>query len=182
MPELPEVETVRNTLKLNILNKKIKDVKVYYSNIIQNVSKEEFINKLKGQTFIDVLRKGKHLIFVLDDYYLIGHMRMEGKYFLMHDEEINKHDHIIFEFNDSNLRYNDTRKFGTMHLYSKSDDIYNEIVNELRKIIDDMKKLISYINISMSLISLVILIVIEVYQNRFRKEYYKFLKMLNVNL
>ena len=59
MPELPEVETVRNTLKLNILNKKIKDVKVYYSNIIQNVSKEEFINKLKGQTFIDVLRKGK---------------------------------------------------------------------------------------------------------------------------
>lgn len=132
MPELPEVETVRNTLKLNILNKKIKDVKVYYSNIIQNVSKEEFINKLKGQTFIDVLRKGKHLIFVLDDYYLIGHMRMEGKYFLMHDEEINKHDHIIFEFNDSNLRYNDTRKFGTMHLYSKSDDIYN--INPLNKV------------------------------------------------
>ena len=66
--------------------------------------------------------------------------------------------------------------------YYKSDDIYNEMVNELRKIIDDMKKLISYINISMSLISLVILIVIEVYQNRFRKEYYRFLKMLNVNL
>lgn len=66
--------------------------------------------------------------------------------------------------------------------YYKSDDIYNEIVNELRKIIDDMKKLISYINISMSVISLVILIVIEVYQNRFRKEYYRFLKMLNVNL
>lgn len=125
MPELPEVETVKNTLKLNILNKKIIDVKVNYSKIIQNVSEVEFINKLKDQSFIDVLRKGKHLIFVLNDYYLIGHMRMEGKYFLMHEEEINKHDHIIFEFEDSNLRYNDTRKFGTMFLYEKDIDIYN---------------------------------------------------------
>ena len=125
MPELPEVETVKNTLKLNILNKKIIDVKVNYSKIIQNVSEEDFINKLKNQSFIDILRKGKHLIFVLNDYYLIGHMRMEGKYFLMHEEEINKHDHIIFEFEDSNLRYNDTRKFGTMFLYEKDIDIYN---------------------------------------------------------
>lgn len=125
MPELPEVETVKETLKLNILNKQIKDVKVYYDKIIQNQSKEDFINKLKNQRFLDILRKGKHLIFVLEDYYLIGHLRMEGKYFIMHDEEITKHDHIIFEFDDSNLRYNDTRKFGTMFLFEKNVDIYN---------------------------------------------------------
>lgn len=125
MPELPEVETVKETLKLNILNKQIKDVKVFYDKIIQNQTKNDFINKLKNQRFLEILRKGKYLIFVLDDYYLIGHMRMEGKYFLMHDEEISKHDHIIFDFDDSNLRYNDTRKFGTMFLYEKNLDIYN---------------------------------------------------------
>ena len=125
MPELPEVETVKETLKLNILNKQIKDVKVFYDKIIQNQTKNDFINKSKNQRFLEILRKGKYLIFVLDDYYLIGHMRMEGKYFLMHNEEISKHDHIIFEFDDSNLRYNDTRKFGTMFLYEKNLDIYN---------------------------------------------------------
>ena len=35
MPELPEVETVKETLKLKILNKKIKDINVYYDDIIE---------------------------------------------------------------------------------------------------------------------------------------------------
>ena len=34
------------------------------------------------------------------------------------DEEINKHEHIIFEFQDFTLRYHDTRKFGKMTLVS----------------------------------------------------------------
>ena len=34
MPELPEVETVKETLKLKLIGKKIKDVKVYYDGII----------------------------------------------------------------------------------------------------------------------------------------------------
>ena len=33
MPELPEVETVKNTLKKKILNKKITDVKIIYEKI-----------------------------------------------------------------------------------------------------------------------------------------------------
>ncbi len=37
MPELPEVETVKNSLKELVLNKKIVSVDVYYDRIIQNV-------------------------------------------------------------------------------------------------------------------------------------------------
>ena len=44
MPELPEVETVKETLKKQILNKKIIDVQVYYNNIIAYPKVEEFIN------------------------------------------------------------------------------------------------------------------------------------------
>ena len=127
MPELPEVETVKNILKLDIINKKIIKVEVFYDKIIKNVDKEEFINSLKDQTFLDISRFGKYLIFELNDYYLLGHMRMEGKYFLMHDEEISKHDHIIFYFKDCNLRYNDIRKFGTMHLFKKSEYKYEDL-------------------------------------------------------
>lgn len=125
MPELPEVETVRTILEKNIINKTIEDVIIRYSKIIQNVNVDEFINKLKGQTFIKMNRRGKYLICELTDYYLIVHLRMEGKFFFMHDEPLSSHDHIIFKFNNSELRYNDTRKFGTMHLFSKDIDIYN---------------------------------------------------------
>ena len=36
MPEIAEVETVRNTLKKRILHKRIVDFKVFYSPIIMN--------------------------------------------------------------------------------------------------------------------------------------------------
>lgn len=127
MPELPEVETVKNILKIDIIGKKILDIKINYNKIIKNVGEEAFINSLKGQTFIDIKRHGKYLIIELDDYYLISHLRMEGKYFLMHDEEISKHDHIIFFFYDANLRYNDTRKFGTIHLYPKNKYCFEDL-------------------------------------------------------
>ena len=127
MPELPEVETVKNTLKECILNKTIKDIKIFYNKIIDNKTEEDFKNSLINQTFLDIQRRGKYLIFILNDYYLISHLRMEGKYFLMHDEDYSKHDHIVFIFDDSNLRYNDTRKFGRMFLYSKKE--YNNILD-----------------------------------------------------
>ena len=42
MPELPEVETVRRTLLLQILNKKITGVNVYYENILQDTNTNTF--------------------------------------------------------------------------------------------------------------------------------------------
>ena len=33
MPELPEVETVKESLKIKLLNKKIKSMNIYYENI-----------------------------------------------------------------------------------------------------------------------------------------------------
>lgn len=125
MPELPEVETVRTILEKNIINKTIKDINIRYSNIIQNVTDDEFMTSLIGQTFIKMNRRGKYLICELNDYYLIVHLRMEGKFFYMHNEPLSSHDHIIFKFDNSELRYNDTRKFGTMHLFKRDDDIYN---------------------------------------------------------
>ena len=47
MPELPEVETVKETLKRKVLNKTIKNVRVIYPNIIENVDTDTFIKKLK---------------------------------------------------------------------------------------------------------------------------------------
>jgi len=117
MPELPEVETVKNTLKTLVLNKTIKSVDIYHDNIIEYPSVKEFKKQIMGEVINDITRRGKWLIFRLDNYYLLSHLRMEGKYFLKNNEPKEKHEHVIFKFTDnSELRYHDTRKFGKMHL------------------------------------------------------------------
>jgi formamidopyrimidine-DNA glycosylase len=122
MPELPEVETVRNSLKALVIGKQIKNVAVNYSKIIKNINVEDFITNLQGQIFQDIKRKGKYLIFILTDIILVSHLRMEGKYLLRNQEEIEKHEHLIFYFTDgTNLRYHDVRKFGTMNLFKTLD-------------------------------------------------------------
>ena len=123
MPELPEVETVKNGLKKKVLNKKITGCRVLYDGIIAYPDKDKFIKEIINQTINDIKRRGKFLIFDLDDYYLISHLRMEGKYFIKEiDEDLSKHDHVIFTLdNREELRYNDTRKFGKMHLVKKDE-------------------------------------------------------------
>lgn len=120
MPELPEVETVKESLKARLIGKKIKSVKVLYDNIIEYPLKQDFINNISGEVINDIKRRGKWLMFELDNYYLLSHLRMEGKYFFKSEnEEINRHEHVIFVFEDEELRYHDTRKFGKMLLIEK---------------------------------------------------------------
>jgi len=139
MPELAEVETVRNVLKKRILNKRIDKVKVLYEKMFDSDLKE-FKEILIGNEFKDILRVGKWLMFELNNYYLLSHLRMEGKYFIKNsDEEVQKHEHVIISFTDgSDLRYHDTRKFGRMKLVKK-EDLWNteEIKKQGKEPMDD---------------------------------------------
>lgn len=122
MPELPEVETVKETLKKKVLNRKIIDCNIFYNNTIEHPKIDLFKEKIINQTINDIKRQGKWLIFELDDYFLLSHLRMEGKYFIKEKGTlVSKHEHVSFIFSDFELRYQDTRKFGKIHLYSKND-------------------------------------------------------------
>ena len=135
MPELPEVETVKNTLKKQILNKKITDVKIYYDKIIETPDIETFKEKIKNQKINDIKRRGKWLLFELDNYYLLSHLRMEGKYFFRKiSDKVDKHEHISFILNnEEEMRYHDTRKFGKMYLLEKEKAFNMKPLNELGK-------------------------------------------------
>jgi formamidopyrimidine-DNA glycosylase len=125
MPELPEVETVRRTLMELVVNKKIENVSIYWPKIIKHPEEiAQFQDALAGQTVNDVGRRGKFLILYTDDFALVSHLRMEGKYGVFKkDEPVDKHTHVIFHFTDgTELRYKDVRKFGTMHLYSRGQE------------------------------------------------------------
>lgn len=139
MPELAEVETVRNTLKKRILNKKIKEVNIIYSKMLDNDS-NYFKETLINNEIKDILRVGKWLIFELNNHYLLSHLRMEGKFFIKSlQDEVQKHEHIIISFNDgTDLRYHDTRKFGRMKLVKK-EELWNteEIKKQGKEPMDD---------------------------------------------
>jgi len=103
----------------------INSVEVFWERIIskpKNVN--EFKQRLKNQTFEKVERRGKFLLFYLDEDVLISHLRMEGKYFLFEKgEPKTKHTHVIFHLdNGKELRYLDVRKFGRMSLVKRGEE------------------------------------------------------------
>ncbi|HLS66338.1 MAG TPA: DNA-formamidopyrimidine glycosylase, partial [Pseudogracilibacillus sp.] len=59
------------------------------------------------------------------DYILVSHLRMEGKYRVTpNDKPIDKHTHVLFHCTDgTDVRYNDVRKFGTMHVFEKGKEL-----------------------------------------------------------
>jgi len=89
VPELPEVETIKNQLKEKIIGKKI------------------------GKFFVkEVERRGKMLIIKLTKQKsLVFHLKMTGQ--LIYQGTKNKHTRKVFKFNDGScLLFNDLRKFG----------------------------------------------------------------------
>ena len=65
MPELPEVETVRQILiKSGITNQTIQKAEVYNEKLIKEIDKQKFIDLLLDQTIKEIKRKGKWLFFI----------------------------------------------------------------------------------------------------------------------
>ncbi|WP_342428594.1 DNA-formamidopyrimidine glycosylase [Paenibacillus sp. FSL L8-0158] len=134
MPELPEVETIKRTLNELIVDKHIDHVTVNLPRIIQRPDDiHAFAMELADHRITGVERRGKFLRILLDGLVLVSHLRMEGRYGLysQHDP-VEKHTHVIFHFKDgTELRYQDVRQFGTMHLFPAGQDLLEKPLNKL---------------------------------------------------
>lgn len=118
MPELPEVENVKNGLMNLLPGKVIEEVQVFWPNIIKDPSADLFSRQLVGQKIESIRRRGKFLLFFLSDYVLISHLRMEGKFRVETvGTPLARHTHVVFKLDrEEELRYLDVRKFGRMSL------------------------------------------------------------------
>ena len=121
MPEKPEVITVTKKLEKRLLNKKIIDCKIYYDKIIDYPNCNDFCKQIKNQTIRSFSTRGKWIVIELDDYYLLAHLRMEGKfYFREIGVPIEKHHHVVFNIdNNEELHFADVRKFARLKLIPK---------------------------------------------------------------
>jgi formamidopyrimidine-DNA glycosylase len=119
MPELPEVETVKRSLTPFLKGMKIKSVKILFDGIIKEPSPLEFKEKVTGRTITALARRGKYLLFFLDECLtLVIHLRMTGQLTVCScDLPVNKHTHLIFSLSSrQEWRFTDARKFGLVYL------------------------------------------------------------------
>jgi len=126
MPELPEVQTTLEGLKL-LINKKITKIEIYSIKLRIGVPKN-LSYALKDNKVSRVYRIGKYIIInVESDYSIIFHLGMSGRLRIVNDDKYNrnKHDHIIINIGINKLIFNDARKFGFVDLV-KTKEIYEK--------------------------------------------------------
>lgn len=124
MPELPEVETIRQDMIKKVKGKKIENVEIKNEKNIRIISPEQFKEKLKGRVIEDIQRRGKFLIINLDsDDLLIFHLKLTGRLlFSSVGKEEPKYVRIVFTFTDkSRLFFADIRGFADVFLIPRSD-------------------------------------------------------------
>lgn len=147
MPELPEVETVKNVLIPIIKERTIKKIDVNRKTIIQG-DPEQFCSYFENERFLNITRIGKFLIFHLtNSKVLISHLRMEGKYYEFNEEEKDsKYARVVFHLdNNKKLCYDDSRSFGIMIATSEDKYLKEKEIAKLGPepfVIDDVSFLI----------------------------------------
>ncbi len=118
MPELPEVETVRQGLERWVTGRKIETVEVHHPRAVRRhlPGPVDFVGALAGRTVTGVRRRGKYLWLPLDDgAAIVGHLGMSGQMLLQPpDAPDEQHLRIRFRFGDDGLelRFVDQRTFG----------------------------------------------------------------------
>lgn len=124
MPELPEVELVTKSLDKLVKSRKILIAELLRQKLAPATSPEKFADLLKNTTINHVTRRGKHILFDMDNSKtLIVHLRMSGRFMLLPLERENpKFSHAIFYLdNETKLVFQDQRHFGFMRIIETID-------------------------------------------------------------
>ncbi len=145
MPELPEVEIVKQSLKNKLDHKRIKKVIVSNRNLRFRIEKE-FENFLEGKSITNITRISKYIILTLDQkYFCLIHLGMSGTLHLFkykkkekntnlsfYNSKIlpKKHNHIKIKFHNCMIIYNDPRRFGFFKVFKNKEQL-NELLFKL---------------------------------------------------
>ena len=124
MPELPEVETIRNELAPWVVGQSFTKVTISDVRLVCGGSAEEVRRGLIEQKIESLERRGKYLIFHLsNDRSLIMHLRMTGSLLLNH-KDMDRYARAIFHLsNGHRLVFNDRRRLGLIRLVDDADTV-----------------------------------------------------------
>lgn len=128
MPELPEVETIKNELSPHIIGSQFTKLTIYDRTLVVKSAVEEFCRELTGQIVAGLQRRGKYLIISLaNGKALIIHLRMTGA-LILNPETINKHVRAVFQFDNNNtMAFIDVRRLGVMWLATDINNLMDKL-------------------------------------------------------
>ncbi|HUQ00040.1 MAG TPA: bifunctional DNA-formamidopyrimidine glycosylase/DNA-(apurinic or apyrimidinic site) lyase [Aeromicrobium sp.] len=142
MPELPEVEVVRQGLVDHVLGRTIVDVCVLHERAVRRHAGgiDDFIARLRGHTVADVHRRGKFLWMSLDDgSAVLCHLGMSGQMLIRADGDDPAHLRIAFDLDDGNrLLFVDQRTFGGLLVTEVDEGIPMEVLHIARDPLDPL--------------------------------------------
>src|SRR5919112_3664660 len=84
MPELPEVETIKEDLRGLVVGSEIESVEVLDPSLVEQPSTEDFVSRLEGTSITGARRRAKHLIVELDSGdSLVFQLKIGGQFLLV---------------------------------------------------------------------------------------------------
>lgn len=118
MPELPEVETIKNQLKKYIPKKIVK--KVFQSNLKLHGKEVPDLKILLEEEVLSINRRNKFIIIEFSKGFLLLHMGMTGQ--LIYADKLpenQKHIHLVLNFDKDLMYFKDVRRFGIIDFFDK---------------------------------------------------------------
>jgi formamidopyrimidine-DNA glycosylase len=128
MPELPEVETIKNELLPWVVGQSFTQVAILDTELVCDGSAEEVRRELVGQKVESLERRGKYLIFRLSNgRSLIMHLRMTGV-LLLNPKGVDHYARAVFHFsNGHRLVFSDRRRLGLIWLVDDADTVVGKL-------------------------------------------------------
>jgi formamidopyrimidine-DNA glycosylase len=125
MPELPEVETVRQGIATRAVGRRIERVEVGRERTVRRFGRESLVAGLSGTVITAANRRGKYLLCPLDSgEQMMIHLRMSGRVlFAAIGSERPPHTHVVLHLaplgdeQPCELRFVDPRTFGEMLVF-----------------------------------------------------------------
>jgi formamidopyrimidine-DNA glycosylase len=142
MPELPEVETVRQGLSRWVAGRTIADAEVHHPRAIRRhlPGSEHFAAVLADRKILDVHRRGKYLWLPLDSGdAIVAHLGMSGQLLCQRadaPDELHLRVRLRFTDGDPELRFVDQRTFGGLAVSEGGAELPAEIAHIARDPID----------------------------------------------
>lgn len=130
MPELPEVETIKNEITPYLIGRTITRVEVFWEKLVREPSEAEFQARLAGQKIVGLLRYGKYLVLKLNDGgRLIMHLKMSGSLLVSQGSSPPpKYTRAILHLDgNTTVFFRDPRKFGRMWLVKDEAEVVGKL-------------------------------------------------------
>lgn len=133
MPELPEVETIKNDLRPRVEGRRFTGVSLFWPRMVIQPSAEELCQRLPGQVIKQVARRGKYLIFRLaSGEALVLHLRMTGSLLFRKRRDASGESNLyitaVFGLDSGlELLFCDRRKLGTVSLVTDERELASKL-------------------------------------------------------